>query len=114
MVFIVIIPAHLLWLLDRGNDEGASPSRSYFPGIFQALTFATTALVSQVQTLPRQWLARIIGLLWMLGGVVFIALYTAQLTATLTVEQIQWILPGRAICLANGWVRSQIASPQVI
>ena len=91
---IVIVPAHLLWLLDRGNDEGASPSKGYFPGILHALTWATTALVSQVQTLPSQWLARVIGLLWMFAGVVFIALYTAELTATLTVEQIRGAING--------------------
>jgi polar amino acid transport system substrate-binding protein len=91
---IIIVPAHLIWLLDRGNEEGASPSKGYFPGILHAMTWATTALVSQVQTLPGQWLARIIGLLWMFAGVVFIALYTAELTATLTVDQIRGAING--------------------
>jgi polar amino acid transport system substrate-binding protein len=91
---IIIVPAHLMWLLDRGNEEGVSPGKPYWPNILHALTFATTALVSQVQLLPRQWLARIIGLLWMFAGVVFIALYTAQLTATLTVEQIRGAING--------------------
>jgi len=91
---IIIIPAHFLWLLDRGNEDGASPSKGYFPGILHAMTWATTALVSQVQTLPRQWLARIFGLLWMFAGVVFIALYTAELTATLTVDQIRGAING--------------------
>jgi len=91
---IVIVPAHVLWLLDRGNAEGVSPSKGYFPGIFDALVWATTALVDQVQTLPRQWLARVVGLIWMFAGVVFIALYTAELTATLTVEQIRGAING--------------------
>ncbi|HEY1382604.1 MAG TPA: transporter substrate-binding domain-containing protein [Dongiaceae bacterium] len=93
-LLIVIVPAHLIWLLDRGNEDGASPGRRYVPGIFHSLTWAMTALVSQVQTLPVQWLARILGLLWMFAGVVFIALYTAELTATLTVEQIQGAING--------------------
>jgi len=91
---IIIVPAHLLWLLDRGNEQGASPSKGYLPGILHAMTWATTALVSQVQTLPSQWLARIFGLLWMFAGVVFIALYTAELTATLTVDQIRGAING--------------------
>jgi polar amino acid transport system substrate-binding protein len=91
---IIIIPAHLVWLLDRGNEDGVSPGKAYWPNILHSMTFAITALVSQVQTLPRQWLARIIGLLWMFAGVVFIALYTAQLTATLTVEQIRGAING--------------------
>ena len=93
-LLIIIVPAHVIWLLDRGNEEGASPSKAYFPGILHALTWATSALVSQVQTLPSQWLARILGLLWMFAGVVFIALYTAELTATLTVEQIRGTING--------------------
>lgn len=93
-LLIVIVPAHVIWLLDRGNDDGASPSKSYLPGIFQALSWATTALVSQVQTLPRRWTAQLFGILWMFAGVVFIALYTAQLTATLTVGQIRGAING--------------------
>jgi polar amino acid transport system substrate-binding protein len=95
-LLIILVPAHVIWLLDRGNEDGASPSRKYFPGIFQALNWATTALVSQVQLQPSQWLARVIGLLWMFAGVVFIALYTAQLTATLTTEQIRGAISGPA------------------
>lgn len=91
---IIIVPAHLIWLLDRGNEEGASPDKRYVPGIFHALTWATTALVSQVQTLPVHWLARFLGLIWMFAGVVFVALYTAELTATLTVERIQGTING--------------------
>jgi polar amino acid transport system substrate-binding protein len=93
-LFIVIIPAHVIWLLDRGNQDGTSPDKRYFPGIFHTLIWATTALVSQVQTLPGQWLARIVGLLWMFAGIVFIALYTAELTATLTVEQFRSSING--------------------
>jgi polar amino acid transport system substrate-binding protein len=91
---IILVPAHVLWLLDRGSEDGVSPSKNYFPGIFQAMFWAATALVSQVQQVPGQWLARIVGLLWMFAGVVFIALYTAQLTATLTTEQIRGAISG--------------------
>lgn len=105
---IIVIPAHIVWLLDRGNEDGACPSRRYYPGIFQALTFATTALVSQVQTLPSQRFARLFGLIWMFAGVVFIALYTAQLTAALTAEQINGAisgpedLPGKRVATIEG------------
>ncbi|QEX20958.1 hypothetical protein FRZ61_08780 [Hypericibacter adhaerens] len=91
---IIIVPAHLVWLLDRGTEDSTSPGRAYWPGILHAMTWATTALVSQVQQMPRQWFARLFGLLWMFAGVVFIALYTAQLTATLTVQQIHGAING--------------------
>ncbi len=99
----ILIPAHVLWLLDRRNEDGVSPTKKYLPGIFHTMLWAATALVSQVQVMPRQWLARVVGLLWMFAGVVFVALYTAQLTALLTVEEIRGTingpgdLPGRRV-----------------
>lgn len=44
--------------------------------------------------MPKQWLARALGLLWIFAGVVFVALFTAQLTAVLTVEQIRGAING--------------------
>ena len=102
-LLIAVIPAHVIWWLDRGNAEGASPQRSYFPGILDAFTWSTSALVNQVMCLPQHWLARVIGILWLFAGVVFVALYTAELTATLTVQQIRSTirgpedLPGRKV-----------------
>ncbi len=90
----LMIPAHVVWLLDRRNEDGVSPTKAYFPGIFHAMAWAATALVSQTQVMPRQWLARVVGLLWMFAGVVFVALYTAQLTALLTVEEIRGAING--------------------
>ena len=44
--------------------------------------------------MPRHWLARTLSILWMFAGVVFVAFYTAQLTTTLTVEQIRGAIEG--------------------
>ena len=114
-LIIILIPAHLLWLLDRGGEEGVSPSKNYFPGILRAMVWAATALVSQVQQLPGRWHARILGLFWMFAGVVFIALYTAQLTATLTEpvpgrHQRAWRSTGQACCHVRQQPRRRISS----
>ena len=93
-LLFILIPAHLLWILDRGNADGVSPNKSYFPGIFDSMMWAFSALTSQVPSMPRQWLARVLGLIWMFAGVVFVAAYTAQLTTTLTVEQIRGAING--------------------
>jgi len=44
--------------------------------------------------MPRQWIARILTILWMFTGVVFVAFYTTQLTVTLTVQQIRGAING--------------------
>ena len=47
--------------------------------------WAAGTLATQGEQMPRQWLARVVSVLWMFTAVVFVAFYTAQLTATLTV-----------------------------
>ena len=88
-LLLILVPAHLVWLLERGHKDGIIPTRNYFPGIFYAMYWAAGTLATQGEQMPRQWLARSIAVLWMFTGVVFVAFYTAQLAATLTVQQIQ-------------------------
>jgi polar amino acid transport system substrate-binding protein len=85
---LILIPAHIVWFLERRHPEGIVPTKNYIPGIFYALYWAAGTLVTQAESAPKHALARVLALLWMFTGVVFVALYTAQLTATLTVQQI--------------------------
>ena len=59
-LLIVLIPAHLIWLLDRRDSDGMLSNRSYFPGIFEAIYWGLSSLTSQAQTMPHQWTARVI------------------------------------------------------
>jgi polar amino acid transport system substrate-binding protein len=95
-LLLILIPAHIIWFLDRRHPAGIVEGERYFPGIFHAMFWAASALVSQVQGVPGQWLARVIALIWMFGGVVFVAFYTAQLTSTLTVQKIRGAIEGPA------------------
>jgi polar amino acid transport system substrate-binding protein len=102
-VLLILIPAHLVWFLERRDPNGIFPTRDYYPGILHALYWAAATLATQAEQAPRQWLARVVTVLWMFTGVVFVALYTAQLAASLTVKQIQGgiggpdDLPGRKV-----------------
>jgi len=85
---LILVPAHVVWVLERRQPDGIVPTKNYFPGIFYALYWAAGTLVTQAESAPKHAIARVIAVLWMFTGVVFVALYTAQLTATLTVQQI--------------------------
>ncbi len=87
-LLLILIPAHIVWYFERDHDNGIIPKRAYFPGIFYALYWAAGTLATQSESAPRHWIGRIVAVLWMFTGVVFVALYTAQLAATLTVQQI--------------------------
>ena len=86
---LIFIPAHIVWFLERRHPAGIISTPNYIPGIFHALFWAASTLATQGEQMPRQWLARVVAILWMFTGVVFVAFYTAQLAATLTVQQIQ-------------------------
>jgi polar amino acid transport system substrate-binding protein len=88
-LLLILIPAHLIFLVERHHRNGIIPSRNYFPGIFHAMFWAAGTLATQADQMPRHWMARIVAVLWMFTGVVFVAFYTAQLTASLTVQQIR-------------------------
>jgi polar amino acid transport system substrate-binding protein len=95
-LLLVLIPAHLVWSLERRHENGIISNRNYFPGIFQACFWGLSSLTSQSEGPPRQWLARSLSIFWMFASVVFVASYTAQLTTTLTVEQIRGVVEGPA------------------
>src|SRR5262249_42720849 len=84
-LLLIIIPAHIVWLVERRHEQGIIPDRRYFPGIFHAMWWAGATLATQAEQMPRHWIARVLAILWMFVGVVFVAYYTAQLTASLTV-----------------------------
>lgn len=91
---LVLVPAHIVWFLDRRSEAGVIENPGYIPGIFEAMYWAVSGLTSQAQSMPHQWVARAFSVFWMFAGVVFVAFYTAQLTTTLTVRQMQGSING--------------------
>ena len=90
----MLIPAHLVWFIERRHKEGIIQTERYWPGIFHAIHWSATTLLTQAEQAPRRPLARVVSFLWMFTGIVFVALYTAQLTADITVGQIQGAING--------------------
>jgi len=122
-LLLVLIPAHLVWFLERRHPDGIITNRNYFPGVFQACYWGLSTLTSQAEGMPRQSLARGLSILWMFVSVVFIASYTARLTTALTVEQIRGAiegpsdLPGKEVAtiassVAADYLRKQNAQVQ--
>jgi polar amino acid transport system substrate-binding protein len=93
-LLLIIVPAHIVWLVERRHEQGIIPDRRYVPGIFHAMWWAGATLATQAEQMPRHWIARVLAILWMFVGVVFVAYYTAQLTASLTVQQIRGAIAG--------------------
>jgi polar amino acid transport system substrate-binding protein len=83
-------------------------NRSYFPGIFEACWWAASTLATQADQMPKSALGRVIGVLWMFTAVVFVAYFTATVTSSLTVQQLQGDikgpedLPGKQVATTTG------------
>jgi len=93
-LLLILVPAHVIWFLERREPEGPIPSEKYLPGIFHAMVWAAEAMVSQAQQMPRQRVARLLGILWLYVGIVFVAFLTANLTTNLTMAQIRGTIDG--------------------
>jgi polar amino acid transport system substrate-binding protein len=92
--FLVFISANVVWLIERRDKEGIIGTTKYFPGIFHAIHWSAGTLMSQADRMPRHPASRLVAYGWMFTSVVFIALYTAQLTSNLTVQQIKGAING--------------------
>jgi polar amino acid transport system substrate-binding protein len=94
MAVIVLIPAHIIWLVERNHKGGFLENSAYFPGIFKACWWAAATLATQAEEMPKSAWGRIMAVIWMFISVVFIAYFTATVTASLTVDQLQSNIKG--------------------
>jgi polar amino acid transport system substrate-binding protein len=92
-LLFVVIAAHIVWVIERLQADEAT-REPYFPGIFRAMYWASTTLMAQGDQPPRKWIGRVLAVLWMFVGIVFVASYTAQLASTLTVQHIRGAING--------------------
>lgn len=90
---MVIVAAHLIWLFERGHPK-SSISRRYFPGIFEAAWWSASTLATQAEEMPRGPLGRVLAVFWMFIAVLFVAYFTATVTAGMTVQTLQGDIKG--------------------
>lgn len=108
MILIILIPAHFVWFFERHHSNGMIRSKAYFPGIFQACWWAAATLATQADEMPKSIASRLMAVLWMFTSVVFVAYFTATVTASLTVQQLQGAirgpedLPGKRVATITG------------
>jgi polar amino acid transport system substrate-binding protein len=90
---MVMIAAHLIWVLERRHPN-SSISERYFPGIFEAVWWSASTLATQAEEMPRGALGRVLAVFWMFIAVLFVAYFTATVTAGMTVQTLQGDIKG--------------------
>ena len=94
---LLLIAAVLVWLFERhANPEHFNPRalRGIPDGLWWAAVTLTT--VGYGDKAPRTRAGRVIGVIWMFAAVVLIALFTAQVTSSLTVTSLTGRIRGPA------------------
>jgi polar amino acid transport system substrate-binding protein len=88
VVLISMIPATLIYFLERRKIDGFLDTRNPIEGILQAYWWGITALTGQQEKQPATKSGRLFGVFWMFFGVLFISFFTAQITSNLTAEKL--------------------------
>ena len=95
LFFIVLIfAAHIIWLLERRHNPQFS--KGYFNGIWQSVWWAvvTVTTVGYGDKTPKGGMGRLFGLIWILAGYFVFAYFTASVTTTVTVQELQGSIYG--------------------
>lgn len=105
---VLLIPAHIIWFLARGRDEGLPISERYVPGIFDAIFWCAESMGGAAQAHPNRLFARIAAIIWVYVGIVLIAYFTAFATTSLTMQTLRGDingpkdLAGRTVAVVEG------------
>lgn len=108
VLLIVLVPAHIVWLVERKHEGGIIENERYFPGIFKAIWWSAGTMGAQADEMPRSPIGRMMALVWMFSGIIFVSYFTAVVTSSLTVRQLQGDiqgpndLPGKRVATLNG------------
>lgn len=107
LALLILVPAHVVWLGERRHPESLV-EKSYFPGIFTAIWWATGAAVGQQPDSPRSGFGRVLAALLIVVSVIFVAYFTAAVTSAMTVQQLRGDingpedLPGKRVATTIG------------
>jgi ABC-type amino acid transport substrate-binding protein len=79
--------SNVLWLAERKKNAESFPD-SYKHGVFEALWWSVSTIITGgcENIAPRAVLGRLVGVIWMLGGIALTSYITATLAAAMTVN----------------------------
>ncbi len=91
LFFALTIVAHIIWFIEKNDDEPKGFSTSYGRGILGAYWWAvvTMTTVGYGDKCPRKVAGRFIAAIWMIIGIMWFAGFTATLSSALTIDHIE-------------------------
>lgn len=89
LLIVIIISAHLIWLVERQKNPQMFP-KEYLKGIGEACWWAvvTVVTVGYGDKTPLSLTGRVIATIWMFTGILLISYFTASVTSALTIQNL--------------------------
>jgi polar amino acid transport system substrate-binding protein len=92
-VMFIIIAGHIIWLVRRRSDPDFA--HGYLLGVWEGMWFAILRLLDPGNNASTHSnLGRAVSILWMFIGIIFIAQFTASISANLTVSKLRGSIGG--------------------
>ncbi len=91
---LIVLPLPLIWLVERKERHALIKANGLVEEVFKSFWWSASTLAGQATNMPYTFLGRIIAIIWMFTGVVFVSYFTANVTASLTVKQLETSISG--------------------
>ncbi|MDP4593656.1 MAG: transporter substrate-binding domain-containing protein, partial [Beijerinckiaceae bacterium] len=89
MMVLMVLPAPLIWWIERRHQHNLFQSDSKHKELFNSLWWSSSTLAGQATDMPRSPVGRVLAVLWMFTGVLFVSYFTATITSALTVSRLE-------------------------
>jgi polar amino acid transport system substrate-binding protein len=108
LLILVFVPLPIIWLVERPKGSQMIEASTRVGAFFKSIWWTTTTLIGQGTDTPMSVAGRIVALLWMFVGLVFVSYFTGNVTAALTVQRLTTAisspddLRGKAVVTVRG------------
>jgi polar amino acid transport system substrate-binding protein len=120
LAILIVLPLPIIWLVERKERHALIRANGVTEEIFKSFWWSASTLAGQATNMPYTFFGRIIAIIWMFTGVVFVSYFTANVTASLTVKQLETgingpqDLVGKKVATVKGSTAAQFLQKQGI
>jgi polar amino acid transport system substrate-binding protein len=94
LALLIFVPLPIIWLLERPKGSQMIEANTKIGAFFKSLWWTTTTLIGQGTDTPMSFGGKVLAILWMFVGLVFVSYFTGNVTAALTVQRLETGISG--------------------
>ena len=94
-ILILLVVSHIIWIMQYYQKDSEFP-KEYYKGIKEVFwwTASTAATVGYGSKVPKGFLSRVIGFIWLFAGAVIFAYLIAHMTSNITIQNLDTNIKG--------------------